>query len=73
MIVSVHDEDMKRADEDMKEAIEALKSVADEDMKEAVEALTPKFIPVCGAEQQCRGESDVLTDVFCCDLWGKPP
>ena len=35
--------------------------------------LTPKFIPVCGAEQQCRGESDVLTDVFCCDLWGKPP
>ena len=39
-----------------------IQSVADANMKEAVEASKPKFIPACGAEQQCRGVPDVLTD-----------
>ena len=48
MIVSVADEAVSVADEDMKEAVEACESVANADMKEAVEAMKPKFIPLCG-------------------------
>ena len=39
-----------------------IQSVHEEHLTATTESLTPKFIPACGAEQQCRGVPDVLTD-----------